>query len=129
MLPAFLAAEFFALPIVSHRRRYAAAGRTDRRSLSLVQPNRALRLIFQVVREPRPQVDTHSQYPRITHLQDTLALALPRDRTMLVCHGRPTWNLSSAILSEIVQDDRSDRFWISFNDSPSFGPGKEYETA
>jgi hypothetical protein len=71
----------------------------------------------------------HSQYPSITHLQDTLELALPRDRTMLVCHGRPTWNLSSAILGEIVQDDRSDRFWISFNDSPSFGPGKEYETA
>jgi hypothetical protein len=44
------------------------------------------------------------------------------------CHGRATWNLSSPILSQVIQDDDFVCSRICLNDSTSFGAGKEYET-
>jgi len=45
-----------------------------------------------------------------------------------LCHGRATWNLSSPILSQVIQDDGFACSWICLDDPASFGAGKEYET-
>ena len=49
-------------------------------------------------------------------------------RIILVWNGRPTWDLSSAILDEIIQDGRYACSWIIANGSASFGTGKHDET-
>jgi hypothetical protein len=49
-------------------------------------------------------------------------------RIILVWNGRPTWDLSPAILDEIIQDGRYACSWIIANGSASFGTGKHDET-
>jgi hypothetical protein len=43
-------------------------------------------------------------------------------------HGRPTWNLSSPIFGEVVEDDRTALRWIHFYHAARLGTGRYYET-
>src|SRR5580700_4389315 len=45
-----------------------------------------------------------------------------------LCHGRPTWNLSSPIFGEVVEDDGTALRWIRFYYAARLGTGRYYET-